>query len=53
MTLLNTVSIDNISKQYKKADHLSLSNVSFKIKAGDRIGVLGPNEAGKSTLISI
>lgn len=53
MSLLNSVSVNNITKKYEKAARLSLSNINFNITAGDRIGVLGPNGAGKSTLISI
>mgnify|MGYP003675782135 CR=1 FL=1 len=53
MSKLSTVTVNSISKQYKKAKHLSLNNVSFNIQVGDKLGILGPNGAGKSTLISI
>ena len=30
-----------------------LSNVTFRVNKGDRIGVVGPNGSGKSTLFKI
>lgn len=48
-----SISVDNLKKRYRKAEELSLDNVSFSVKKGEKFGVLGPNGAGKTTLISI
>lgn len=45
------VILENISFGYDK--NLVLSNVDFQLNAGDRIGLLGRNGAGKSTFIKL
>lgn len=47
------INIQDISKQYKGADFLSLDHVNLKIPQQSIFGLLGPNGAGKTTLISI
>jgi ABC-2 type transport system ATP-binding protein len=43
------LSIDSVSKYY--GDYLALSDVSFTLRPGDVVGLLGLNGAGKSTLL--
>jgi ABC-2 type transport system ATP-binding protein len=47
------ISIQQISKQYKGAEHFSVSNLDLSIESQEIFGLLGPNGAGKTTLISM
>lgn len=47
----NLIQIDQLSKNYRNV--LALSDVSFHMKEGEILGLLGANGAGKTTLISI
>ena len=43
---------DDVSFAYKDNDYV-LRNVSFEVKPGERVGIVGATGAGKSTLISL
>ena len=43
--------VENLSKSF--ADRLLFSEVSFKINDGEKVGIVGKNGTGKSTLIKI
>ena len=46
------ITFDNVSFAYKDDDYV-LRNVSFEVKPGERVGIVGATGAGKSTLISL
>ncbi|HYE09177.1 MAG TPA: ABC-F family ATP-binding cassette domain-containing protein [Patescibacteria group bacterium] len=48
---MNLLSIENISKSYSEKP--LLENISLGINEGDKIGVIGVNGVGKSTLLKI
>ena len=45
------IELKNISYRYESAETDTLKNISLKIKAGEKIAVVGLNGAGKTTLI--
>ncbi|MCB8882813.1 ABC transporter ATP-binding protein [Acidisoma cellulosilytica] len=48
---MNTVSVQALSKRYGTT--LAVDNISFTIKTGQTVGLLGGNGAGKTTTISL
>ncbi len=45
------IRVENLTKYYGK--RLAVDNVSFKVKKGEIVGLLGPNAAGKTTTMRI
>ncbi|MGD0711657.1 MAG: ABC transporter ATP-binding protein [Bacteroidales bacterium] len=53
MDHITSISINNLTKRYKKSYVDCLSQINLNIYRGEKFGLLGPNGAGKTTLISI
>ncbi len=47
----NILSVENLSFSYNQRE--VLNNISFEVKEGDFISILGPNGVGKSTLVNL
>jgi energy-coupling factor transport system ATP-binding protein len=48
-----TVSCDNLTFSYPGSERVALANVAFELRAGEYVGVVGPNGGGKSTLLRL
>jgi ABC-type multidrug transport system fused ATPase/permease subunit len=46
------LSVENLSLTYPNQRQPTLSNISFKLKPGEKLGIIGRTGAGKSTLIA-
>ncbi len=53
LDLAPTVVFDNVSFRYPGQEKWALENISFKIMPGQKIGLVGNNAAGKSTLVRL
>ncbi|KAG5473719.1 hypothetical protein LSCM1_04349 [Leishmania martiniquensis] len=47
------IAVQHLNKRYLGANHAALQDVSFSVKEGEVMGLLGLNGAGKTTAVSI
>ena len=50
---INSINLKNVSYKYIKDQQNILNNISFKIKKGQLIGIIGTSGSGKTTLVEI
>ncbi|MCL2815399.1 MAG: ABC transporter ATP-binding protein/permease [Oscillospiraceae bacterium] len=47
------IEFENLSYTYPASDKPAIDNISFKIKKGERLAIVGVNGAGKTTLVKL
>ena len=47
------IELNNVSFRYEGADSNALSNISLKVKSGEKIALVGHNGSGKTTLVKL
>ena len=47
------IKLKKISFKYKKDSNFNINNISFTIKKGESVGIVGPSGSGKSTILNI
>lgn len=53
MTHPPAILVENLSFQYPRASGTVLDQISLRVEPGEKLGVLGPNGGGKSTLLKL
>ncbi|WDV44225.1 ABC transporter ATP-binding protein [Clostridiaceae bacterium M8S5] len=53
LTSIDSIEFHNVSFKYPSSNDYVLKNISFNIKKGEKISIVGLNGAGKSTLIKL
>ena len=50
---VNTLRVENLSYNYPNSTTPAIEHISFELKTGDKIAIVGLNGAGKSTLVKL
>ena len=53
MVFKSSISFENVSYSYNQNQPLVIKDISFDIKKGERVGIVGSTGSGKSTLIDL
>ncbi|MEQ9000867.1 MAG: ATP-binding cassette domain-containing protein [Coleofasciculus sp. B1-GNL1-01] len=53
LSFANQIELINVTYRYPEASELSLDQISFKIKKGESIALIGKSGAGKTTLVDV
>ncbi len=52
-SLQGNIELRNLSFAYESRSHLALDDITFEIKKGENIAIIGPTGSGKTTLVSL
>ncbi|MBO5274523.1 MAG: ABC transporter ATP-binding protein [Clostridia bacterium] len=53
ITLKGDIEFKNLTFRYPGADYDALSGLSFSVRAGERVGIIGKTGSGKTTLVDL
>ncbi len=53
ISAVNSIEFKNVTFSYPNSGYFALDNVSFTIKAGEKVALVGKNGAGKTTIIKL
>ena len=45
--------IESLFYQFNNEEHVALDDITFSVKKGERLGIIGSNGSGKTTLLKI
>jgi ATP-binding cassette subfamily B multidrug efflux pump len=51
--IIGDIEFRNVSFRYSTREEWALKSVSFSVKAGERVGLVGASGCGKSTIIQL